>query len=191
MKAVIFNQYGSSDVLKFADIDKPTIKDNEVLVRIHGTSVNAADWHVMRGDPYLARLVFGITKPKKNTVLGNDFAGIVEAVGRSVTTFSSGDQVYGQVVTGAFADYVSVSESILSHKPTNLSFKQAASVPCAGLTALQALRNIGQIQPGQKVLITGVSGQTGKRYYRCFLLVTDESCYVGLWRCWIVCNTDR
>lgn len=161
MRAITFEAYGGPEVLRTADIEKPTTKENEVLVRVQACSANAADLHVMRGDPYLARLFFGLTKPKKNTVLGNDFAGIVEAVGPQVVNFKPGEEVFGQVVTGAFAEYLCVLESSLSHKPKNLSFEQAASVPCAGLTALQALRNAGNIQPEQKVLITGASGGVG------------------------------
>ncbi|KAH8552427.1 putative zinc-binding oxidoreductase [Umbelopsis sp. PMI_123] len=161
MRAIILESYGGPDVLKVFEISKPTINDHQVLVQVRACAANAADWHVMRGDPYLARLYFGLNKPKKNTVLGNDFAGIVEAVGPQVNNFRPGDEVFGQVVTGAFADFVCVSENSISHKPHNLSFEQAASVPCAGLTALQALRNAGNIQPEQKVLITGASGGVG------------------------------
>jgi len=161
MKAVVLQRYGPAEVLEFTDIGKPTIRDNEVLVRIHAASANAADWHVMRGDPYLARLYFGVARPKKNTVLGNDFSGVIEAVGQAVTKFSAGDEVYGQVITGAFAEYVCTTENSLSHKPTNLTFEQAASVPCAALTALQALRNAGKVERGQQVLINGASGGVG------------------------------
>ncbi|KAG2177387.1 hypothetical protein INT44_007898 [Umbelopsis vinacea] len=161
MRAIVFESYGGPEVLRIADIEKPTIKENEVLVHVRSCAANAADWHVMRGDPYLARLYFGLTKPKKNTVLGNDFAGIVEAVGPQVTNFKPGEEVFGQVITGAFAEFLCVSETNLSHKPKNLSFEQAASIPCAGLTALQALRTAGDIQPGQKLLISGASGGVG------------------------------
>ncbi|KAI8577894.1 hypothetical protein K450DRAFT_249816 [Umbelopsis ramanniana AG] len=161
MRAIIFESYGGPEVLQIIDIEKPTIKGNEVLVHVRACAANAADWHIMRGDPYLARLYFGLTNPKKNTVLGNDFAGIVEAVGPQVTNFKPGEEVFGQVITGAFTDFLCVSENSLSHKPKNLSFEQAASIPCAGLTALQALRNAGNIQPEQKLLITGASGGVG------------------------------
>jgi NADPH:quinone reductase-like Zn-dependent oxidoreductase len=160
MKAITHRCYGSPDVLKLEDIEKPTPADNEVLVKVHAASVNPLDWHFMRGTPTLARLQIGLGKPK-DTRVGYDFAGTVEAVGINVKRFQSGDAVFGGTF-GAFAEYVSVpEEGALVLKPTNLTFEQAASAPIAALTALQALRDKGQIQPGQRILINGASGGVG------------------------------
>ncbi|RUS29079.1 alcohol dehydrogenase zinc-binding domain protein [Jimgerdemannia flammicorona] len=161
MKAVVFTEYGSPDVLQLKDIDKPVVKDNEVLVRIRATSANAGDWHIMRGDPYLVRMLFGMLKPWKPTVLGNDFAGQVEAVGKNVSHFRPGDMVFGSALTGAFAEYISVSEDTPAPKPANMRFEQAAAIPCAAITALQAVRNAGRLERGQKVLINGAAGGVG------------------------------
>lgn len=160
MKAIVYRCYGSPDVLEFADIAKPSPADGEVLVRVHAASVNPYDWHFMRGSPYFMRLGSGIGVPTE-TRLGADFAGTVESVGGNVTRFKPGDQVFGGS-TGAFADYVVVREQGgLVLKPTDVTFEQAAGVPIAGLTALQALRDHGKIGPGQKVLINGASGGVG------------------------------
>src|SRR6266516_3218999 len=163
MKAIVYHTYGSPDVLKLEEIEKPTPKDNEVLVQVHAASVNAADWHLMRGTPFLARLVNGLQKPK-NTKLGADVAGRVEAVGRNVTQFQVGDDVFGCIPIhelGSFAEYVCAHEDALALKPAKMTFEQAAAVPLAAFTALQGLRDKGQIQPGQKVLINGASGGVG------------------------------
>jgi NADPH:quinone reductase-like Zn-dependent oxidoreductase len=163
MKAIVYHEYGSPDVLELKDIDKPLVKDNEVLVRIHAASVNRLDWHLMRGRPYIARLKTGLRKPK-DRVLGADVAGQVEAVGKHVTKFQPGDEVFGSLFGqgfGAFAEYVSASDDFLELKPANLSFEQAAAVPVAALTALQGLRDHGRIAPGHKVLIIGASGGVG------------------------------
>jgi NADPH:quinone reductase-like Zn-dependent oxidoreductase len=163
MKAIVYHEYGSPDVLELKDIDKPLVKDNEVLVRVHAASVNRLDWHLMRGSPYVSRLQAGLRKPK-DRVLGADVAGQVEAVGKHVTKFQPGDEVFGSLFGhgfGAFAEYVSVSDELLELKPANLSFDQAAAVPVAALTALQGLRDHGRIEPGQKVLIIGASGGVG------------------------------
>jgi NADPH:quinone reductase-like Zn-dependent oxidoreductase len=163
MKAIVYLEYGSPDVLELRDIDKPVIKDNEVLVGVHAASVNPLDWHLMRGSPYIARLQAGLRKPK-DSVLGADVAGQVEAVGKHVTKFQLGDEVFGSLFGhgfGAFAEYVSVSDDLLELKPANLSFDQAAAVPVAALTALQGLRDHGRVAPGQKVLIIGASGGVG------------------------------
>ena len=160
MKAIVYHQYGSSDVLELQDIDKPTMKDDEVLVRVRAASANPADWHFMRGVPYVMRPQSGLRKPKKS-VLGGDIAGRVEAVGKHVTQFRPGNEVFGNVGAGGFAEYTCVSESLLVLKPANLTFEQAASVPLAALTALQGLRHAGQLQPDQKVLIIGASGGVG------------------------------
>ncbi len=163
MKAIVFREYGSPDVLQLQDVEKPDIGDDEVLVKIHAASVNPLDWHIMRGDPYFARLDLGLLKPK-NTRLGADIAGTVEASGKQVTEFQPGDAVFGEVFKtglGALAEYACVPRNALVLKPENISFEQAAGVPIAALTALQGLRNKGQIKPGQTVLINGASGGVG------------------------------
>jgi len=163
MKAMTFTNYGSPDVLSLKEVAKPSPKDNEVLINVRAASVNAGDWHLMRGDPFLMRFGTGLRKPKFTT-LGGDIAGQVEAVGRNVTQFQAGDKVFGNISGygyGAFAEYVSVPENALAPKPDNYTFEQAAAVPTAALTALQALRDHGQIQPGQNVLINGASGGVG------------------------------
>ena len=159
MNAITYHHYGSPDVLALEEIPKPAPGQNEVLVKVRAASVNPFDWHFMRGTPYAVRVIAGLRKPKI-TGLGVDVAGEVEAVGRNVTQFSPGDEVFG-TCRGAFADYVCSSESALVKKPENVTFEQAASVPIAALTALQGLRNKGHIQPGQKVLINGASGGVG------------------------------
>jgi NADPH:quinone reductase-like Zn-dependent oxidoreductase len=160
MKAVVYRCYGSPEVLRLEDVAKPTLADDELLVKVHAASVNPLDWHYMRGTPYLVRLDAGFGAPK-NPELGVDFAGTVEAIGSSVTKFKVGDEVFGGRM-GSFAEYVRVRESrAVALKPANVSFEQAASVPIAALTALQALRDKGHVQPGQKVLINGASGGVG------------------------------
>ena len=159
-KAIVYRCYGSSDVLEYADVEKPTPQDNEVLVKIQAASVNPLDWHYMRGSPYVMRLMSGLGSPT-DTSLGADFAGTVESVGSKVTRFKPGDEVFGGR-TGAFAEYVTVPEDrALVLKPADVTFEQAASSPIAGVTALQALRDQGKLQPGQKVLINGASGGVG------------------------------
>ncbi len=161
MKAIVYHNYGSPDVLRLEEVEKPVPNDHQVLVRVRAASVNPLEWHYMRGTPYLARIIaFGLLKPEV-TRLGVDYAGTVEAVGRNVTRLKPGDEVFGGR-TGAFAEYVTVLEDrAVVLKPANLTFEQAASVPIAGITALQALRDKGKIQPGQKVLINGASGGVG------------------------------
>ena len=160
MKAVVYRCYGSPDVLHVEAIAKPEITDNELLVRVHAASINPAEIHFMTGKPYIVRLLTGIGAPEY-TRLGNDFAGIVESVGQNVKRFKPGDQVFGGN-RGALAEYVALSEDqALEMKPDNLSFEQAASIPIAGVTALQALRDHGRLEPGQKVLINGASGGVG------------------------------
>ena len=159
MKAIVYHNYGSPDVLRLEEIEKPVPNDNQVLVRVRAASVNPLDWHYMEGTPYFVRLLTGLRKPK-DTRLGVDVAGQVEAVGRNVTQFKPGDEVFG-ACRGAFAEYACTSESALVMKPDNVTFEQAASVPVAALTALQGLRDKGQIQPGQKVLINGAAGGVG------------------------------
>jgi NADPH:quinone reductase-like Zn-dependent oxidoreductase len=163
MKAIVYKIYGSPDVLQLKEVEKPAPKDNEVLVKVYAASANAADWHLMRAEPFLARLENGLLKPK-NTKLGADIAGRVEAVGKNVTQFQAGDEVFGGLplnVLGGFAEYVCANEDALALKPARLTFEQAAAVPLAAFTALQGLRDKGQIQPGQKVLINGASGGVG------------------------------
>lgn len=159
MKAIVYTKYGPPDVLQLKEVEKPIPKDHEVLIKVQAASVNPFDWHFMRGTPYLVRIQAGILKPKDNAV-GVDVSGVVEAVGKDVKEFQSGDEVFGSC-NGAFAEYVSASEKGLVKKPDNLTFEQAASVPVAAFTALQGLRDKGQIQPGQKVLINGASGGVG------------------------------
>ena len=159
MKAMVQDTYGSAEVLALREIDKPEIADDQVLVRVRAAGVNPADWAVMTGLPYIARPVYGLRKPK-NAVRGTDVAGQVEAVGTSVTRFRPGDEVFGWCV-GAYAEYAPVSEGALALKPANLTFEQAASVPMAGLVALQALRDQGNVQAGQSVLVNGASGGIG------------------------------
>src|SRR5271166_2977639 len=159
MKAVVYHTYGSPDVLRFEEIAMPTPGDNDVLLQVRGASVNPLDWHFMRGEPYAVRLVTGLPKPK-DPRLGVDVAGVVESVGRNVTRFQTGDEVFG-AGKGAFAEYACAPESSLVTRPANLTFEQAAAVPIAGISALQGLRDAGQIQPGNKVLINGAAGGVG------------------------------
>ncbi|HEV7234978.1 MAG TPA: NAD(P)-dependent alcohol dehydrogenase, partial [Ktedonobacteraceae bacterium] len=158
MKAIVYTKYGAPDVLALKEVEKPTPKDDEVLIKVHAVSANAADLHFLRGDPFLLRLMSGLLKPK-NTILGVDIAGRVEAVGKNVKEFQPGDEVFGDLSNcgrSGFAEYVCAHENALVLKPANLSFEEAAAV-----TALQGLRDKGQIQPGQKVLINGASGGVG------------------------------
>ena len=160
MKAIVYRCYGSPDVLEFADVEKPTPADDEVLVKVVAASVNPLDWHRMRGSPYIMRLGSGLGAPNR-TSMGVDFAGTIEAVGKNVKRFKPGDEVFGGR-SGAFAEYVAVPEDrALVLKPANMTFEQAASVPIAAITALQALRDKGKIESGQKVLINGASGGVG------------------------------
>lgn len=159
MKAIVQDRYGSSDVLELREVDKPVPAGHEVLVRVHAATVNARDWHVMRGDPYLARLALGLSRPKAK-IRGTDFAGRVEAVGKDVKRFHPGDEVYGEA-DGAFAEYVCASQDVVDAKPAGLTFEQAAAVPLAGNTALMGLRDQVRLQPGQQVLVNGASGGVG------------------------------
>jgi NADPH:quinone reductase-like Zn-dependent oxidoreductase len=160
MKAIVYHNYGSPDVLRCEDIAKPTPGDDEVLIRIRAASVNPLDWRLMRGKPVFARLMIGGLRKPKITRPGADVAGQVEAVGRNVTQFKPGDAVFG-ACRGACAEYACAREDKLALKPANLSFENAASVPVAAITALQGLRDKGRIQPGQKVLVDGASGGVG------------------------------
>jgi NADPH:quinone reductase-like Zn-dependent oxidoreductase len=158
MKAAVYSRYGPPDVVQIRDVEKPVLKDNEVLIKVRAASVNPLDWHGMRGSPYIIRMMGGLRKPN-DTRLGVDVAGLVEAVGKSVTHFKPGDEVFG-MCRGAFAEYACTSEapesalamSALAMKPEKVTFEQAAAVPVAALTALQSLRDKGQIQSGAKGL---------------------------------------
>jgi NADPH:quinone reductase-like Zn-dependent oxidoreductase len=164
MRAIACLGYGPpDDVLQLADVDEPAVADDEVLVRVHATSVNAADWHLVRGVPSIARLQMGLRKPSF-TVPGCDIAGRVESVGHDVTTLRPGDDVFATSFMhgfGAFAEQVSIPERLVAHKPSNLTFEQAAAVPLAACTALQGLRDHGRIDAGHRVLIVGASGGVG------------------------------
>jgi NADPH:quinone reductase-like Zn-dependent oxidoreductase len=160
MKAIVYCDYGTADVLKLEDIEKPVPAEDEILVRVRAAAVNPLDWHTMRGTPYIMRVGSGLRKPEI-TRLGVDYAGTVEAVGQNVTQFRPGDDVFGGR-TGALAEYVSArADRAVALKPANLTFEQAASVPIAAITALQGLRDKGKVQAGQKVLINGASGGVG------------------------------
>jgi NADPH:quinone reductase-like Zn-dependent oxidoreductase len=160
MKANVYRCYGSPDVVEFADIPKPVPADDEILVKVAAASVNPLDWHYVHGTPYIVRLMAGTGAPDV-TRLGVDFSGTVEAVGDEVSRFKPGDEVFGGR-TGAFAEYVTIREGwAVAAKPANMSFAQAAAVPIAGVTALQALRDMGKLESGQKVLINGASGGVG------------------------------
>ncbi|MER6313303.1 NAD(P)-dependent alcohol dehydrogenase [Streptomyces sp. NPDC001581] len=159
MKAIVQDRYGSPDVLELREIGRPVAGDHEVLVRVRAAAVNARDWHLMRGDPYLARLVLGFGGPKAK-VRGTDFAGVVEAVGKDVTRLRPGDEVFGEA-EGAFAEYVCAPADVVEAMPAGLSFEQAAALPLAGNTALMGLRDLGRVRPGQKVLVNGASGGVG------------------------------
>lgn len=162
MKAIVRHNYGSPDVLNLETVQKPTPKDNELLIKLHATSINAMDYRFMKADPFFIRFVgLGVLKPKKFNILGFNIAGRVEAVGKDVTEFKVGDEVFGSCNGGGFAEYVCAVEKWLLLKPENASFKQAAALPTAAITALQGLRDAGKIQAGQKVMIHGASGGVG------------------------------
>jgi NADPH:quinone reductase-like Zn-dependent oxidoreductase len=163
MKAIVCTKYGPPDVLQLKEVEKPTPKDNEVLVIVHAASVNYPEWVSLRGRPFYMRLAYGPLKPK-NTIPGSDIAGRVEAVGVNVKQFQPGDEIFGDISSfawGGFAEYVCAPENGLGLKPANISFEEAAAVPMASVVALHGLRDQGQIQPGQKVLINGASGGNG------------------------------
>jgi NADPH:quinone reductase-like Zn-dependent oxidoreductase len=163
MRAIVYTEYGSPDVLHLKEIEQPIPNDNEVLIKVHAASANPADWHLMRAEPFLARLANGLRKPK-HTMLGADAAGRIEAIGRNATQFQVGDDVFGCMALnelGSFAEYVCAREDVLALKPDKITFEQAAAVPLAAFTALQGLRDKGQIRSGQRVLINGASGGVG------------------------------
>jgi NADPH:quinone reductase-like Zn-dependent oxidoreductase len=163
LKAIVYEKYGSPDVLQFKEVEKPAPKDDEVLVKIYASSINDGDDSLVKGSPFIARLSSGLLKPK-HMIPGGDMAGQVEAVGRNVTKFKPGDKVFGdigEVGFGAYAEYVSVPENVLAYKPVNMTFEEAAAAPQYAVVALQGLRDKGQIQQGEKVLINGASGGVG------------------------------
>jgi NADPH:quinone reductase-like Zn-dependent oxidoreductase len=160
MKAIVQDEYGSADVLRFEDVDRPAVGDDDVLIRVHAAGVDPGVWHLMTGLPRMIRLGYGLRKPKTR-VRGVDVAGRVEAVGKNVTRFKPGDEVFGTCSDGSFAEYVCAPEGKLAPKPSNLTFDQAAAVPISACTALHALREKGRVQPGQDVLIIGASGGIG------------------------------
>jgi NADPH:quinone reductase-like Zn-dependent oxidoreductase len=162
MKAMVYHDYGSPDKLELQELDMPVVKDDEVLVKVHAASVNALDWHFLTGSPFLARIMAGGLLKPKQTILGVDLAGRVEAVGASVTRFQPGDEVFGGCGTGgAFAEYACAAKADIQPKPDNVTFKEAAAAGAAAHTALQGLRDGGQIKAGQNVLINGASGGVG------------------------------
>lgn len=163
MRAVVFEKYGRPEDLRLKEVAKPVAGANEVLVRVHASSVNSWDWELLRAVPFVNRVMFGLFRPKIQS-LGADVAGTVESVGSGVSRFKVGDEVYGDLSGcgwGGFAEYVSAREEMLASKPTNMTFEQAAAVPQAGVLALQGLRCKGRISPGDKVLINGASGGVG------------------------------
>jgi NADPH:quinone reductase-like Zn-dependent oxidoreductase len=164
MKAMVYHNYGSPDVLNLEEVEKPAPGDDELLISVHAAALNAADWRLLSADPFLVRLMDGGLLKPKNKILGADIAGRVEAVGRNVKQFQPGDEVFGDLSGcgwGGFAEYVCARENVLALKPARVTFEEAAAVPLAAVTALQGLRDKGQIQPGQKVLINGASGGVG------------------------------
>jgi NADPH:quinone reductase-like Zn-dependent oxidoreductase len=163
LKAIVYTKYGPPEVLSLMDIEKPVPKDNQVLVKVHAASLNYGNLVLLKGEPFLARFAFGLFKPKYS-IPGGDISGTVEAVGKDVKQFKSGDAVFGDLSGSGwsgFAEYVAVPESALTFKPANISFEEAAAVPMAAVTALQGLRDKGKIKPNQKVLINGASGGVG------------------------------
>ena len=162
MKAWVYKRYGSPDVLRFEEVETPTPAGDEVAVRVHASGLNAADWHVMRADPFLVRLRFGLRRPRRAMIAGCDAAGVVESVGERVTRFSPGDRVYGEVgFTGGLAELATAREDRIARMPANCSFEQAAAVPVSGVTALRAVRDAGRVGPGTTVLLIGASGGVG------------------------------
>ncbi len=163
MKSILFEKYGPPEDLKFGDVPTPIPEKNQVLLKVHASALNAADWHIMRASPFIVRPMIGLRKPRR-PFLGMDIAGEIVAVGAEVKEFKTGDQVFGCLSNdhmGAFAEYACVRPELLAHKPARSTFAEAAALPLAGLTALQALRNFGAVEPGQKVLINGASGGVG------------------------------
>ena len=164
MKGVVYTKYGSPDVLQLKEVEKPIPKDDEVLVKVHATSINSWDWDMLTGRPLEYRLFFGLLKPTKTNILGCDIAGRIEAVGRSIKQLRPGDDVFGDLCEGSwggFAEYVCARENELSLKPASMTFEEAAATPQAGLLALQGLCDKREIKPGQRILINGAGGGAG------------------------------
>jgi NADPH:quinone reductase-like Zn-dependent oxidoreductase len=161
MKAIVYEEYGPPEVLQLKDVEKPTPKDNEALVKVHAASINYIDWQVLTGESFFLRLTTGGLQKPKRRILGDDIAGRVEAVGRDIERFQPGDEVFGLCNTGGFAEYRCVTEEYFTHKPARMSFEEAAAIPTAAIPALLGLRDKGQIQSGHKVLINGASGGVG------------------------------
>jgi len=162
MKAIVYTKYGSPDVLELKEVEKPTPRDNEVLIKVHAVSINDWDFQLLLGIHFINRLINGLLKPKRK-ILGSDIAGRIEAVGKNIKQFKQGDEVFGDLSGewGGFAEYVCAKENFLALKPASMSFEEAAAIPQAGMLALQGLRDIGGIQPGQKLLINGAGGGVG------------------------------
>jgi NADPH:quinone reductase-like Zn-dependent oxidoreductase len=165
VKAVVYEKYGSPDVLEYREVEEPTVMEDDILVKIHASSMNAVDWHIRSGTPFMARLMGGSAKTlfmkPKFRILGADFAGKIESVGKNVEQFKVDDDVFGMANVGAHAEYICVSEKDTVLKPDNMTYEQAAAVPTAGFMALQGLRDKGNIQSGQRILINGASGGVG------------------------------
>lgn len=164
MKAIVFTRYGSPDGLKLKEVPRPAPKDDELLIRVHASSINSWDWEFLNGTPFVNRLMYGLIKPKPGKqILGSDIAGTVEEVGKHVTRFQPGDEVFGDLWDnwGGFAEYACAHEAAMERKPANSTFEEAAAVPQAGVLALQGIRKVGHLQPGQKVLINGAGGGVG------------------------------
>jgi NADPH:quinone reductase-like Zn-dependent oxidoreductase len=181
MKAVLFPKYGSPDVLQLTEVEKPVPNEEQVLVKVLAASANPLDWHRMRGEPFLARIGEGYLTPT-NPKLGADIAGRVEAVGSAVTEFKPGDEVFGSIGAGGFAEYVCARGKFFALKPANISFEQAAAAPVVGFTAIQGLRDTGKIQAGQKVLVNGASGGVGTfavQYAKCCGAEVTGVCSTG------------
>ncbi len=164
MKAIVYEQYGSPDFLELKEVEKPTPNENEVLIKVHAASINSWDWELLQGIPFVNRLMAGLLKPTRIQILGCDIAGRIEAVGKNVTQFQPGDEVFGDLSRcgwGGFAEYVCARDNAIVLKPSGMTFEQAAALPQASLLALQGLRDKGLIHSGQKILINGSSGGVG------------------------------
>lgn len=161
MKAWVYHRYGGPEVLRFEEVEAPRPSADEVLVRVHASGLNAADWHLMRADPALARIAFGLRRPRRPMVIGSDVAGVVEAVGDEVTRLAVGDRVMAETMQGGCAELVAVPEKRVARLPETISFEQASAIPMAGVTALTAVQHDGRLQPGQTVLVNGASGGVG------------------------------
>ncbi len=161
MKAWVYHRYGGPEVLRFEEVEAPRPSADEVLVRVHASGLNAADWHLMRADPALARIAFGLRRPRRPMVIGSDVAGVVEAVGDEVTRLVVGDRVMAETLQGSCGELVAVAEKRVGRLPETISFEQAAAIPMAGVTALTAVQHDGRLQPGQTVLVNGASGGVG------------------------------